>query len=328
MRTLYVLEQGCYLRLRQEYLGIWRQKDCLTEVQLPQLEQVLIFGKSQISTQAIRACLWRDIPIAFLSRLGFCYGRLMALERGYRHLARYQQALLVADKLAVARAIAGGKLQNARVILQRQQRKRPLEPVALAIESLAYLRQQILMADSVERIMGLEGAAAASYFKGLGHCLRNDAFPFMGRSRRPPLNPINALLSFGYQVLWNHLFTLVEIRGLDPYQGCLHQGSERHGALVSDLVEEFRAPLVDSLVLYLVNKYIIKPEHFVYRDGGCFLSQMGAKLYLTAFLKQMETMITVEDRQEPRWFLLTRQVRAYQNFVYQPVLGYAPYEIR
>ncbi|ACB00985.1 MULTISPECIES: CRISPR-associated endonuclease Cas1 [Cyanophyceae] len=328
MRTLYVSEQGCYVRLRQEYLTVWRKQDCLTEIQLPQLEQVLIFGKSQLSTQAIRACLWRDIPIVFLSRMGFCYGRIMALERGYRHLSRYQQALAPVDKLTVARAIAGAKLQNSRVILQRQQRKRPLEPVAFAIETLGYLRHQISMANSVERIMGLEGAAAASYFNALGYCLRNEAFPFIGRSRRPPLNPVNALLSFGYQVLWNHLFTLIEIRGLDPYQGCLHQGSERHGALVSDLIEEFRAPLVDSLVLYLVNKNIIKPEHFIYRDGGCFLNQGGRKVYLSAFVQQMETTISLEDRQEPRWHLLTRQVRAFQNFVYRPVLGYAPYEIR
>ena len=150
MRTLYVSEQGCYLRLRQEYLGVWRQQACLTEIQLPHLEQVLIFGQSQLSTQAIRACLWRDIPIIFLSRMGFCYGRIMALERGYRHLSRYQQALSTVDKLTAARAIAGAKLQNSRVLLQRQQRKRPLEPVAFAIESLAYLRQQIFVADSYD----------------------------------------------------------------------------------------------------------------------------------------------------------------------------------
>ena len=135
---------------------------------------------------------------------------------------------------------------------------------------------------------------------------------------------MNAMLSFGYQVLWNHLLALIELQGLDAYQACLHQGTERHAALASDLVEEFRAAIVDSLVLYLVNRRMIDAnEDFFYGDGGCFLNDGGRRKYLKAFLQRMEEEIeTDEGGKQPKWDLLTQQVKAYKQFVYNPVVGY------
>ena len=114
--------------------------------------------------------------------------------------------------------------------------------------------------------------------------MSNPAFVFMARSRRPPGNPVNAMLSFGYQILWNHLLSLIELQGLDPYYACLHQGSERHAALASDLIEEFRSPIVDSLVLYLVNRGVMDIDRdFEHHEGGCYLNDLGRKKYLKAF---------------------------------------------
>lgn len=177
--------------------------------------------------------------------------------------------------------------------------------------------------------MGFEGAGAAQYFSAFGECLRHPDFVFTGRTRRPPGNPVNAMLSFGYQILWNHLLALIEIQGLDPYQASLHQGSERHAALASDLIEEFRAPLVDSLVLRLVNCHEIDAhQDFVYRDGGCFLNELGRRKYLKAFLRRMEESIQTDSHlKTPRWDLLTQQVKAYKQFVYNPSLSYLPYRI-
>ncbi|MDV3000135.1 MAG: CRISPR-associated endonuclease Cas1 [Chroococcopsis gigantea SAG 12.99] len=330
MKCLYVSQQGCYVSLSAEYLMV-KQKDLvLAEVQLPLIEQVLIFGKSQMTTQAIRACLQRDIPIVYLSRMGYCYGRVMSIERGYRYLSRYQQELSMVDKLVVAREIVKAKLKNSRVILLRQQRRRGTETIERSIQSLEYLIEQAGRAESIERLMGFEGAGASSYFSALGDCLANPDFSFMGRTRRPPGNPVNAMLSFGYQVLWNHLLALIEVQGLDPYYGCLHQNSERHAALVSDLVEEFRAPIVDSLMLYLVNKSVIRSaEDFDYRDGGCYLNNTGRKKLLKAFVQRMEEEIQVsDDQKEPRWDLLNQQVKSFKSFVYSPSNGYQPYLIR
>ena len=223
MRTLYVSRQGCYITLKAETLIVKQGETIHAEVQLPLLEQILIFGKSQITTQAIRTCLWRDIPIAYLSRMGYCYGRLMPIERGYRRLSRYQQELTAIDKLIAARKIIQAKLKNSRTFLQRQQRRNPSTTSEIAIKSLEVLIQKAGEAETIERLMGLEGAGAAQYFSAFGECLNNPNFIFLARSRRPPGNPVNAMLSFGYQILWNHLLTLIELQGLDPYYACLHQ---------------------------------------------------------------------------------------------------------
>jgi CRISPR-associated protein Cas1 len=184
-------------------------------------------------------------------------------------------------------------------------------------------------ADNLERLMGFEGAGAAQYYSAFGECLRHREFVFAGRSRRPPGNPVNAMLSFGYQILWNHLLALIELQGLDPYQGSLHQGSERHAALASDLVEQFRAPIVDSLVLWLVNKNVMDVgRDFVYRDGGCYLSKSGRKKFLNSFVLRMEAEIQTDSgEKQPRWDLLNRQVKGYGRFVRNPTEGYHPYRI-
>ena len=328
VRSLYVSEQGCYVSLQQESLLVKKKDTVQAQVQLPLLEQILIFGQSQVSVAVIRACLRRDIPIIFLSRMGYCYGRLLPIERGYRQLSRYQQQLSRVQRLVIAREIVVGKLKNSRVILQRQQRRRGLETTALAIQNLDYLTKQAAQADSIEKLMGYEGAGASMYFSAFGDCLTNPDFVFLARSRRPPGNPVNAMLSFGYQVLWNHLLALIDLQGLDPYQASLHEGTERHAALASDLVEEFRAPIVDSLVLYLVNRGVVDAQSdFEYANGGCYLNNSGRKKYLSAFVGRMEETLDSAEKQ-PRWHLLMQQVKQYKQCIYNPSMTYQPYLIR
>jgi len=330
MKSLYVSQQNCYVSLQKETLIVKQGEMVQGQVQLPLLEQILIFGKSQVSTQAIRACLWREIPIVYLSRMGYCYGRILPIGRGYRQLCRYQQQLTQVERLITARAIVQAKLKNSRVLLRRQRRRHDSELLEKVLQGIDYLISQVAAADKWDRLMGFEGAGAAQYFSAFGECLTNPDFVFLGRSRRPPGNPVNAMLSFGYQVLWNHLLALIELQGLDPYYACLHEGSERHAALASDLIEEFRAPIVDSLVLWLVNKNVMDAQNdFEYRDGGCYLNDLGRKKYLKAFLQRMEEEVQIDDGdKQPRWHLLTTQVKAYKQFVYNPAQVYQPYLIR
>jgi CRISPR-associated protein Cas1 len=178
--------------------------------------------------------------------------------------------------------------------------------------------------------MGLEGAGAAQYFSAFGECLNNPNFIFLARSRRPPGNPVNAMLSFGYQILWNHLLTLIELQGLDPYYACLHQGTERHAALASDLIEEFRTPIIDSLVLWLVNTKIMDANNdFEYHDSGCYLNNSGRQKYIKYFLQRLEEEVqNSQEEKQPRWDLMTQQIKAFKDFVYQPSQMYKPYQIR
>ena len=329
MSTLYVSQQGCYVCLQQETLLIKRKNAIYGRVQLPLVEQILVFGMAQVTTQVIRSCLHRDIPIAYLSKMGYCYGRLNSIKRGYRYLSRYQQELSFVDRLTTARAIVVAKLKNSRVVLRRQLRRLESETVTQAMENLSYFASQAANAVSIESLMGYEGAGAAEYFRAFGECIRNPDFSFTARVRHPPGNEVNAMLSFGYQVVWNHLLALLELQGLDPYCGCLHEGRENHAALASDLIEEFRAPLVDSLVLRLINtKEINSQKDFVYRDGACYLNDSGRKKYLQAFIKRMEEVIHNSSGVEvPRWDWLNEQVKRYKQFVYSPSQSYQPFRL-
>ncbi|MBF2055660.1 MAG: CRISPR-associated endonuclease Cas1 [Cyanobacterium sp. T60_A2020_053] len=330
MKTVYISQQGCYLCLDQEQILVKKNKQVINEIQLPLVEQILIFGKSQLTTQLIRKCLWQNIPILYLSRMGYCYGRIISIERGYRQLSRYQQQIEFYEKLTTAKIIISAKINNSKIIIQRQQRRKSNLELQQVIDSLSYLQNQAEKADSIERLFGYEGAGASTYFSAFGQCLSNPDLVFYSRSRRPPGNEINALLSFGYQVLWNHLLSLIELQGLDPYYGCLHQNNERHASLASDLMEEFRAGIVDSLVLYLVNKNIIKArEDFSFRDGGCYLNDNGRRKYLQAFVTRMEEIITNDlGEKQPRWDLLMQQVKKIKQFFYNPAMGYQPYLLR
>jgi CRISPR-associated protein Cas1 len=168
--------QGCYVSLQKELLLVKQGQTLLQEVQLPLLEQVLIFGKSQVTTQAIRECLQRDIPIAYLSRMGYCYGRVMAIGRGYRQLARYQQQLSLMERLLIARQLVRAKILNGRTLLMRQARNRPLDALDSVVQNLGYLADRALLMPDVESLFGVEGAAAASYFSAFSDCLNRSDF--------------------------------------------------------------------------------------------------------------------------------------------------------
>ena len=330
MQTLYISQQGCSVSLCQEQLLV-KQKDIVChQVQLPLIEQVLVFGQSQVTTQALRACLKRNIPILYLSRMGQCHGRLLPMQQGYRQLARYQSELSDDTRLAVAKVIVQAKLRNSRVLLQRQARQRDQASIAAAVQQLETLISSAGVVSSNPALMGVEGAGAASYFSALGDCLVNSDFQFKERSRRPPADPVNALLSFGYQLLWNHLYSLIEAQNLDPYDACLHQGTRKHAALASDLIEAFRAPLADSLMLYLVNHRVMEVESdFTVKGGGCYLNGNGRRKYLRAFIARMEEEIKAGgDEPRPRWDLLMAQVKDYKKFVYEPQKMFQPYLIR
>jgi CRISPR-associated protein Cas1 len=331
MESLYISQQGCHVSLRQDCAVVKQGTTVLQEAQLPMLEQILVFGQSQLTTQLIRTCLWRSIPIAYLSRMGRCYGRVLPVTSGYRSLARQQYALSETLRLTIAKQLVRAKLKNCRVILQRQQRRQDQAAVAGVIAQLAQLAQQAEQAATTEQLMGYEGAGAASYFGVFGTCIDNPAFVWIGRSKRPPGDPLNAMLSFGYQVLWNHLLSLIELQGLDPYVACLHQGSERHPALASDLIEVFRAPIVDSLVLYLVNRQMINAvDDFAFPPaGGCYLNESGRKKLLRALLGRMEERVQgVNGASMPRWDVLNQQVKQFRLFMTQASPVYEPYQIR
>lgn len=335
-KTLYVSQQDCYLSLNQELLVVKRSGTVLQQAQLPHLEQILIFGHAQVTTQLIQSCLQRNIPIAYLSRMGYCYGRLQPIQQGNRALQKMQMQLSPKQKLETARQILKAKVHNCRILLLRQRRRKP----QVSGEKLALLQQIYINMDSAtspDQLMGLEGAAAANYYPTLGECLTHPGFELTTRSRRPPRDPINAMLSFGYQLLWNHILLLIELQGLDPYQGCLHTSHHNHPCLASDLIEQFRAPIIDSLVLWLINTGVMDPcKDFIDEAESCLLAQSGRTKFLQAFIQRMEDIVQLPktpvtstvDQEIPRWNIVTRQVQIYRQLVNNQLPFYTPYQIR
>jgi CRISPR-associated protein Cas1 len=252
MRSLYLLRTHGRVALEGEQVVVSCGEEELERVALPQLDQILVYGNWQLTTPLIRACLDRQVSIAFLSQAGWCQGRLHPIDTGYRHRSRYQQLLSPHERQLAAVSLIRSKIANGRVLLLRLTRRQRREAISSALERLGWLLAKVSMATTPERLRGLEGNAALEYQRALGVLLAENGFLVEGRHYRPPTSPFDALSSYGYGVLANALQTRIELHGLDPYEGVLHAGSPRHAALVSDLIEPFRTLLVDPFNVWLI----------------------------------------------------------------------------
>lgn len=265
MKSLYVNEQGARLVKKGERLEVWVGEVLLQSVRCDELSQVVVMGNAGLTTQAVKALLAAGSDVVFLSRQGSFIGRLSCGLSRQVVVRRAQYRLLddEANALAVARRFVSGKVTNQRRLLLRQQRKRPDEQVATACTRLRHLLDKIAGAAGLDELRGLEGAAAREYFGVFGKLLRAQDITFVKRVRRPPPDPVNVLLSFGYTLLGNLVQAAVEACGLDPYFGCLHEPRHGRPALVLDLMEEFRPVAVDSAVLEAVNTRAVTARDFL-----------------------------------------------------------------
>ncbi len=320
MRSLYLLRSHGHAGLEGEQVVVRCGGEEIERVPLPQLDQILVHGNLQLTTPLIRACLERQVSIAYFSSSGWCQGRLQPIEQGYRHRMRHQQMLTAQERQSAAVSLIRGKIANGRVLLLRLTRRQRRQEISAALDRLRWLSGRLSQRDTPERIRGLEGNAALEYQQALGRLLAENGFPVMGRHYRPPTSPFDALSSYGYGVLASSLQTRLELHGLDPYEGVLHVGSARHPALVSDLIEPFRTLLVDPFNVWLVRTGRIKAEEgFEHREGGVFLDAASRRMWMGAWAEHMaEEVQLAADRRGPRWELLDALVRSFVRFVYDP----------
>ena len=216
MRSLYLLRSHGTAGVEGEQVVVRCRGEEIDRVRLPLLDQILVMGNLQLSTPLLKACLSRTIPIAYLSSQGWCHGRVLPIEAGYRHRARHQAGLAEGERLSAAVSLVAGKIGNGRVLLQRLTRRSRRELVVTSIERPGWHERTAGKATGIERLRVLEGNAAADYCKALGLLLEADGFLFLGRHRRPLTTPFDAVSSFRYPLLWNCLLTHVERQGLDP----------------------------------------------------------------------------------------------------------------
>jgi CRISPR-associated protein Cas1 len=264
LRTLYLMEQGTTLSKEDERFVIKKIGGASVRVPAFKVDQILVFGNVHVTTPAIQFCLLEDIPIFLLSSRGRYYGVVesSSSDRASLHAAQFRAAEDPGACLRIARGFVRGKLKNCRTLLLQRNRRLSSPSIREAIEAIGKLEeQQVDKASSLATLRGVEGAGAARYFAVWRELVPLE-WGFQGRRRQPPPDPVNSLLSYGYTLLFYNAYSLVRAAGLHPYAGLYHSPRDNHPALVSDLVEEFRAPVVDSTVLSLITRGALKAQEF------------------------------------------------------------------
>jgi len=291
LNTLFVQTQGAYLKKDGEAVAVQIEKKTALRVPLHQLDSIATFGRVSASPFLQGACAEAGVSFSMLTRNGRFLAAVNGFTAGNVLLRReqYRRADDLAATLAVARPVVAAKIANCRTVLLRGARDRPAEAAAAlkkATVRMAGDAENAMNAPSLDVLRGIEGESAFAYFSAFNHlrAAGTDAFMFTQRSRRPPLDPVNALLSFIYTLLAHDCRSACESVGLDAQVGFLHRDRPGRPSLALDLMEAMRPVLGDRLALSLVNRKQLKANHFVAKESGGFtLTESGRKTVLTAY---------------------------------------------
>lgn len=268
MESLYVIEPGCYLRRMGAALNICKGKKVLDRIPADGLKKLMLVGYVSLTGGVLDFLISRQVETVFLTATGRFRARLGIDAHRHVALRRAQYIKLGQDDTAAAVAanVVAGKLENmARFLIARGRKYNDdaLRVAAARIRSIGRICGNGVT--DLDRLRGLEGAGTRIYYGTFGGLIKNPDFRFNGRNRRPPLDPVNALLSFVYTLLTNEVLSAVKASGLDPYMGALHEVSYGRPSLACDLVEEYRCWLGDRMVLGLINRKMLSPADFIYR---------------------------------------------------------------
>jgi len=301
--TLYVMTQGAYLHIDHETLKIEVEKATAMQVPVHHLSGVVCFGNVMVSPEALSRCAEEGRSVVFLSRSGRFRGRIVGPASGNVLLRRAQHKALDSPEqtLAIARNIVAAKIQNSRQVVLRAARETKNTETQAALrlqsEAMAQTLARLPRITDVEVLRGAEGEAALGYFSVFNHFILEDTqtFRFNGRNRRPPRDPVNAVISFVYALLVGDCVAALEGVGLDPQIGYLHALRPGRPALALDVVEELRSPIADRLALTLINRKQLTKDDFEERvGGGVVLNDKGRKTVVIAYQKRKQEEIRHE----------------------------------
>lgn len=301
LNTLFVLSEDVYLSLDGENIVANRDKKAVARYPLHTLQNVVSFSYAGASPALMGACAERGIGFAFCTPRGRFLARVCGIGKGNVLLRRtqYRAADDPVQSCRIARTMIFGKLYNARWSIERTCRDHSMrvdgEKLAGASKRIKELLPLVKEEVSLESLRGLEGVCATAYFDVFDDMIlnRQDAFYFRGRSRRPPLDAVNAMLSFAYSMLAHDCASALESAGLDSYVGFLHRDRPGRKSLALDLMEELRPCMADRFVLTLMNNRIIKPTDFSSSESGAvFLNDSGRKVFLKKWQEKKKDMLT------------------------------------
>ncbi len=298
---LYVQSPSALVRKKGDCLVIEEDKKKIAEARLADTSQVVLFGRATLSAPALHECLARNIPVTHLSYGGWFMGH--TIGTGHKNVElrtnQYRASFDPERCLALARSLVAAKIANCRTLLRRNWRgnnDQEKAPPGLLSDLQADIRHA-LRATSTEELLGVEGTAASRYFAKFAAMLKQEPgskslFDFRHRNRRPPRDPINALLSFAYAMLTREWTVTLSAVGFDPYRGFYHQPRFGRPALALDLMEPFRPLIADSVVITVINNREIRENDFLLRGGGCALKPGGRKRFIAAFDRRLEQEVT------------------------------------
>lgn len=301
LNTLFVLSEDAYLSLDGENVVLNREKTEVGRIPLHTLEGILCFSYSGASPALMGKCGRMGIDLCFFTPRGRFLARTVGEERGNVLLRQTQYAIAANEALSCtyARSFILGKIYNARWVLERATRDHPqrvpVEQLKQISTQLAAVLPLVESCEDLEQLRGLEGEAAQRYFDPFNALIlqQKDAFIFASRSRRPPLDNVNALLSFAYSLLASDCASALEGVGLDPYVGFLHRARPGRRSLALDLMEELRAVCADRFVLSCINQKVLNAKHFEKQENGAvFLTDEGRRVFLSAWQLKKREVIT------------------------------------
>ena len=289
---LYIQTQGMYLGLSGEVLQIRKKQEVVEEVRMADVSQVNLLGNIQVSTQTVRELCSRGIPLCYYSMGGWFFG----ITAGMMHknvFLRQRQYASAADPrkcVEIARSIVSSKILNCRTLLRRNHPELPREDRV----QFKRLAREASTADSLESLLGIEGLAGRLYFSHFAGMLKQGglAFDFNGRNRRPPRDPVNALLSYAYSLLTKEWTVVLQAVGWDPYMGWYHQPRYGRPSLALDLMEEFRPVIADSCVIWALNNGVVTPTDFERAANAVTLTSAGRKKFLEAYERRLDELVT------------------------------------
>ena len=354
MPGLIVTEQGSRISVKAKVFVVERGGSRVMDVPASKVDRVLLFGAIEPTSAFIRLALSEGIDVSFFTRNGRYRGRLVG-EGSRNSRLRVAQILALSEecnRVLLARGCILGKLTAHRTLLLRAARRRPCESLQVAAATVRQLMERLPKTSDVDRLRGFEGAAARAWFGAFPDLILNPRFEFNGRNRRPPKDPINACLSFGYALLASTVESVVHRVGLDPMVGGLHELGHGRPSLVLDLMEEWRPVLVDSLVLTLINRRQLTPDDFVNvntpdlidqvlagddpdaddaeSDVGVHLAGVGRKVLIGAFMKSLKKRVILSDRgiSVTQEAAIEEQARVAARFIQGKTSSYRPHLTR
>ena len=303
-RALYLDTQGLKVGRKSETLQIKEHGKLINDVRLNDVSHVALFGNIQISTQAVQSLCYAGIPLTYFSVGGWFYG----LTRGHHQknvflrIQQFQKSAQPRACLQLARQFVEGKIRNHRTLLRRNHVEAPAE----ALSHLKQSAEDTRNADNLDTLLGIEGAAAALYFKHFDGMIKPQeaplaeeanaspefSFDFSERKRRPPTDPVNALLSLAYSLLAKDCAIAAYAVGFDPYVGFFHQPRFGRAALALDIMEEFRPLIAESVVITAINNRVIYPKDFVRAGNAVNLTPAGRKKFIQTYEQRMSHLLT------------------------------------